>query len=158
MYQQIRRVCPSCHFVQFHDPKVAVIALVTLRKRILLIKRGNDPEKGKWALPGGYMDAGELPEEAVQRELLEEVGLPITIQGLAGIYPMLVPDGESQINNGIVLAFYATPHAKDAVRLTPDDDVDDAAWFGVHALPERLAFVSTRQLLAQWQKELGARF
>lgn len=153
IYQQIRRVCPGCNFVQFHDPKVAVIALVTLRERILLIKRGVDPEKGKWALPGGYMDAGELPEAAVQRELMEEVGLAITIERLAGVYPMLVPDGAGKINNGIVLAYYATPRHAQAAQLQPDDDVDDARWFDVHTLPRSLAFVSTRQLLNQWKND-----
>lgn len=151
-YQQIRRVCPSCRFVQFHDPKVAVIALVTWGERILLIKRGVDPERGKWALPGGYMDAGELPEEAVQRELLEEVGLPITVERLAGVYPMWVPDQGSTINKGIVLAFYATPQKGTASQIKADDDVDDAGWFSVDTIPETLAFISTRQLLAEWKQ------
>jgi len=58
----MRSVCPSCGFVHFTDPKVAVIALVTHADKILLARRAVDPAKGKWALPGGYMDAGRSEE------------------------------------------------------------------------------------------------
>ncbi|MEZ4634204.1 MAG: NUDIX domain-containing protein [Caldilineaceae bacterium] len=87
-FDQIRPCCPSCGFVQFPDPKVAVIALVIHQDRILLVQRGVDPAKGRWALPGGYMDAGEMPASALQREISEEVGLAIDMRDLLKIYPM----------------------------------------------------------------------
>lgn len=159
LFQRMRRVCPACRFIQFHDPKVAVIALVTCAERILLIQRGVDPEKGKWALPGGYMDAGELPEHAMQRELQEEVGLSVSVKRLIDIYPMLSPDmhnrsEKSNVNNGIVLAYHAVPCDERCITLTPDDDASDARWFSAHALPSSLAFESTRQLLARWQNNM----
>jgi ADP-ribose pyrophosphatase YjhB (NUDIX family) len=154
IFQRMRRVCPQCQFVQFHDPKVAVIALVTCRERILLIRRAVDPEKGKWALPGGYMDAGELPERAMQRELLEEVGLSVSVERLIDIYPMITPGEQSWINNGIVLAYHAVPRNARCTTLTPNDDASDARWFGAHTLPQALAFESTHQLLALWRNEM----
>ena len=72
-FNAVRPVCKTCGFVQFHDPKVAVIALILHEGRVLLVQRAVDPAKGKWSLPGGYMDAGEMPLEALQRELNEEV-------------------------------------------------------------------------------------
>ena len=148
-YRQLRPVCPQCGFVHFLDPKVAVIGLVTNGREVLLIQRGIDPGKGLWALPGGYMDAWEMPEAALQRELLEEVGLQVEIQRLLTIFPMITSKVPS---SGIVLAYHARPTA--AVTLTCDDDACAAGWFAPDHVPVALAFESTHTLLAQWQQQL----
>jgi ADP-ribose pyrophosphatase YjhB (NUDIX family) len=127
---------------------VAVIALVTHRERVLLVQRAIDPARGKWTLPGGYMDAGELPDEALQRELLEEVTLPIRVKGLLDIFPMVVQNGRSQ---GIVLAFHATPANEHEMTLRCQDDACDAGWFLPGEFPADLAFDSTKALLGRWQ-------
>lgn len=147
IYRQQRPVCPKCHFVHFPDPKVAVIGLVTHGSQVLLIRRAVEPDKGKWALPGGYMDAGEMPTFALQRELLEEVGLPVKIETLLEIFPMVVAAGRSQ---GIVLAYHAVPADAAQTTLACDDDACEAAWFTATTLPTDLAFESTHTLLAQW--------
>ena len=56
------------------------------KKEILLIQRANEPFKGKWALPGGFVEYGETTEKAVIREVLEETGLHTKIDELAGVY------------------------------------------------------------------------
>lgn len=147
VYRQQRPVCPNCHFVQFQDPKVAVIGLVTHQQQVLLIRRSVEPGKGLWALPGGYMDAGEMPEAALQRELLEEVGLPVKIHAMLDVFPMVVGAGRTQ---GIVLAYHAVPIHGDQTTLICDDDVCEAGWFTTANLPTALAFESTHTLLAQW--------
>lgn len=147
IYRQQRPVCPNCRFVHFPDPKVAVIGFVTNGNQVLLIRRAMEPGKGKWALPGGYMDAGEMPEAALQRELLEEVGLSIKISTLLAIFPMIVTSGRSQ---GIVLAYQAVPAHAHQTTLLCDDDVCEAGWFTPANLPAELAFESTHTLLAQW--------
>ncbi len=150
IYRQQRPVCPNCRFVHFQDPKVAVIGLVTHGRQVLLIRRAVDPAKGMWALPGGYMDAGEMPEAALQRELLEEVGLPVKIQAVLDIFPMAVTSGASQ---GIVLAYHAIPARVDQIALVCDDDVCEAGWFTSAQLPAALAFESTQTLIAQWRAQ-----
>ncbi|MBV7330109.1 NUDIX domain-containing protein [Chloroflexi bacterium TSY] len=153
---QIRPTCPKCAFVHFRDPKVAVTALVTYQKKILLIRRAVDPEKGKWALPGGYMDAGEMPDEALQRELMEEVQLAIRVGSLIEIFPIAPQNaGTTPIKQGIVLTFRAEPVREPVGPLIPADDVSEAARFRGETLPIDLAFESTHKLLALWKKELG---
>ncbi len=147
IYRQQRTVCPKCGFVHFSDPKVAVIGLVTEGDRVLLVQRAINPEKGKWALPGGYMDAGEMPEEALKRELLEEVHLAIRVTKLLTILPMITNRAHSQ---GIVLAYEAEVADPNAIALTCDDDVCDAGWFAADEIPPNLAFESTNLLLANW--------
>ena len=144
--------CPTCGYIFFADPKVAVIAQVEQDGRVLLVRRAVNPAKGMWALPGGYMDAGELPEAALRRELQEEVGLAVTVERLLAIYPMVNGSGPSQ---GIVLAYRAT--ALDGqTQLIPQDDVSEAGWFGPDELPAELAFASTQTQLAAWRAALLA--
>lgn len=147
VYGHWRAVCPQCGFIHFHDPKVAVIGLVTLEQRVLLIQRAIDPAKGKWALPGGYMDAGELPVEALQRELYEEVALRVQVGKLLDTFPILTPDGR---NLGLVLAYHAVPADAQATELICDAELRAAGWFGPGALPTDLAFESTQVLLNRW--------
>ncbi len=103
-YGAVRGICPTCGFIHFADPKVAVIGLVHHQDRVLLAKRAVDPAKGKWALPGGFMDAGEMPEAALGRELMEEVGMAIRVERLLQIFPMT---GHGPVSRGIVLAYLA---------------------------------------------------
>lgn len=145
-FNALRPVCSACGFVQFPDPKVAVIALLLHRGRVLLVQRAVDPAKGKWSLPGGYMDAGEMPREALQRELREEVGLSADIGDLIDIFPMLNDDGD---RTGIVLAFLGEPSASPEIPYVADD-AQDAGWFNADQIPAELAFESTEMLLNDW--------
>jgi len=152
VFGQVRPACRRCEFVQFRDPKVAVIAFVTHKDKVLLVRRAVEPSRGKWALPGGYMDAGEMPEEALHRELDEEVGLGVDITRLLDIFPMESPE---QANSGIVLAYEAEPEADDLITLQSKDDVSAAGWFGQDELPVQIAFESTETLLSGWKANLG---
>ena len=81
-----RRVCSACDFVLYLDPKVVACTLLEVDEKIVLLKRAIKPEKGKWVLPGGYVDRGEPVPEAAVREALEECGLEIRIKSLLGVY------------------------------------------------------------------------
>ena len=65
---------------------ITVDAIVERDDKILLIKRKNEPFKGCWALPGGFIEYGESTEEAVKREIKEEANLEIKIKKLLGVY------------------------------------------------------------------------
>ena len=156
MSDRARPTCPACGFIQFHDPKVAVIGLVTCGEHVLLTKRAVNPEIGKWSLPGGFMDAGEMPTAALQRELMEEIGLPVVVNELIEVLPMLVADAaapDGQVNRGIVLAYAATPRSSTREQLQAHDDVQDVCWFTAETLPSELAFESTQKLIALWREQ-----
>lgn len=153
VFNQVRPVCTQCSFIQFYDPKVAVIAFITHKDKLLLIRRAVEPAKGKWALPGGYMDAGEMPEDALRRELDEEVGLRVKVSRLLAIFPMEAP---GQAHRGIVLAYEAEPESDDLITLQSKDDVSAAGWFDADELPVEVAFESTETLLATWKADLDS--
>ena len=150
-FGHVRRVCSACGFVHFLDPKVAVIGLVHHGGRVLLAKRAVEPAKGKWALPGGFMDAGEMPETALVRELMEEVGMAIRVDRLLDIFPMT---GHGPVSRGIVLAYLVSPIQDPPPVLQAQDDIDDVGWFNPTDLPGELAFESTRTLLHLFEAHL----
>lgn len=142
-FGKLRSTCPACGFVHFDDPKVAVATFITYQGRVLLVRRGVEPEIGKWALPAGYVDYGENPQSAAIRETLEETGIPITISGLLDV--MYYEDHNKVIviiYQGEALSF--EPHA--------GDDATAAGWFSPQHLPE-VAFESTQAVLRRWKSE-----
>ena len=155
------RACPNCRFVQHNDPKVAVVARIEHDNCLLLVRRGVNPGKGLWALPGGYMDGGEMPVDAVIREITEEVALPIVVHELVAIYPMVNHEQPSQ---GIVIVYRAVPadpHCSTAVAPPALDDVAEARWFPVQELagelPVTLAFASTEVEVRRWVEATARR-
>jgi ADP-ribose pyrophosphatase YjhB (NUDIX family) len=144
-FGRTRRYCRYCGFIHFNDPKVAVAALVSDGDRVLLVRRAVVPRVGCWALPAGYMDADELPEEAVVREVAEETGVTIRVLGLHAVAP-LAGWGERR---GILLLYRSELVAGE---LTARDDVSEARWFARREIPwEKLAFESTERFLREWE-------
>jgi 8-oxo-dGTP diphosphatase len=68
------------------QPALTVDVIVKDGDRVLLVKRKNDPFKGKWALVGGFVEYGERVEEAAKRECREETGLEVELERLVGVY------------------------------------------------------------------------
>lgn len=72
------RHCRACDHRDFNNPITAVAALILdSQNRLLLIRRAKDPARGFLAMPGGFVDAGESLEQAVYREISEEIGLAL---------------------------------------------------------------------------------
>ncbi|MFZ0829846.1 MAG: NUDIX hydrolase [Thermoplasmata archaeon] len=77
---------------QYPGPSLTVDAVWVVRGKVLLVRRGRPPFRGRWALPGGFVEVGETVEEAVVRELEEETGLRATVRALAGVYSKIGRD------------------------------------------------------------------
>jgi 8-oxo-dGTP diphosphatase len=131
-----RRVCPSCGYVYFTDPKVGVGVAVVEGRRLLLVKRAMNPERGKWSLPAGYLDQGEDPRETAARETSEETGVEVVVEGVLDVFYNSPDEGGASI----FILFRARPVGG---SLAAGDDADDAGYFALDDLPE-LAFDSTR--------------
>jgi len=121
-------------------PMVSVdIAVFTFSQdaaRLLLIKRGNEPFKGRWALPGGFVDMDEELEDSAARELAEETGLEgVSLQQLHTFGNVGRDPRGRQIT--IVFTGIAT-EGQDKIKA--GDDAAEAKWFDIEKLPEDLAF------------------
>ena len=107
-------------------------AVVNQRGELLLVRRGGEPFKGCWALPGGFMEMDETIEHCAMRELEEETGLKVTEEDLRliGIYsaPGRDPRGRT------VTAAYAVMLA-DNRQAKAGDDAAEVRWWPLNALP-----------------------
>ena len=101
---------------------------------VLLIERGFEPFKGRWAFPGGFMNMDETAEQCAIRELDEETGLKVSSVRQIGAYSKVDRDPRGRT---ITVAYLATIEAPAKVR--GQDDAAKAEWFPIDALPP-LAF------------------
>lgn len=123
--------CPHCG--RYDNRGVSVDALVVHDGKILLIKRGVEPDKGKWGTPGGYVGWDESAEEAVVRELKEETGLVAeSVQFL-----MVNSSPKRHPKQTITIAYVI-----EVKQYNPQkgDDADEVGWFPLNDLPKPLAF------------------
>ena len=85
-HEPMRLVCAACDFIFYLDPKLAALSVVEMDGEIVLLKRGIEPQRGKWVLPGGFVDRGEEVKAAAIRETEEECGVRTRIKDLLGVY------------------------------------------------------------------------
>jgi ADP-ribose pyrophosphatase YjhB (NUDIX family) len=138
-----RPTCPSCGFIHYLDPKVAVAVIIGDENGVLFGKRLIDPGSGLWSFPAGYVNRGEVLEEAAAREVLEELGITVRLTGLVGVY--------SERGSAVVLVVYAGEI--EAGVPTPDGhEVGEVRRFPLDGLPDGLAFKHDRRVLADWKQ------
>ena len=138
-FGKLRPVCPQCGWIYFSDPKVAAAVLVEQDGRVLLVRRANDPFRGLWTLPAGFVDAGEDPAEAAARECLEETGLLVRVKRVVDVIA-----GREHPRGADFIIIYAAEILSG--ELIPADDADAADWFARDQLPP-LAFRATHHVL-----------
>ena len=103
---------------------------------LLLIKRGNEPYKGKWAVPGGFVELEEELETAAARELEEEAGLVgVRLEQMRTFGAV----GRDPRGRQITVVFMGIAE-KGQDRLRAGDDAVEAKWFDIDKLPESIAF------------------
>ena len=112
---------------------------------VLLIQRGNDPYKGYWAFPGGFLNMDETVARCAERELEEETGIRLTGMQLVGLYSDVERDPRGRVITAAYTAITTMPEAVAA------DDAAAARWWPLSALPQ-LAFDHDKILADARQK------
>jgi ADP-ribose pyrophosphatase YjhB (NUDIX family) len=139
-----RLVCRECGFVFYLGPKLVAGAIIESEGGILLIQRAIEPGYGRWTFPGGFVERGEVAEEAAARETLEETGLAIETTGIVGLYTY-----ERQVPAIAVFAARATGGEPE-----PLDETLDVKIFPSTGLPwAELAFPSTEHALKDYLRK-----
>lgn len=139
-------VCLRCGHVEWQNPKPTASALIVRRPpggapEVLLVRRARPPARGAWDCPGGFIDPNEHPEDALRRELREELAVEADVVRFVGVFvDRYGPEGEATLN-----LYYEV--AVRSGRPTPGSDVAEAAWFALDRLPEPLAFDNNRAAL-----------
>lgn len=142
--------CESCHSDFFQNQNSTVCGVIIFEDKLLLAKRGRDPLKGLWDVPGGFVDPTEHPEAAVIREMKEEFGLDMKVDKLLTI---LAPQpyefqGKTQYNcDHLYLLEVETLEG-----ISAQDDVADFKLFTKDDLPplEQCAFECTAWVVREF--------
>jgi ADP-ribose pyrophosphatase YjhB (NUDIX family) len=127
-------LCPHCG--RYNSRHVVSNGVVVKDDKILLIRRGIEPEIGKWALPGGYMDWDETIEQTVVREVKEETGIDAQIKFMIGVYTN--PQRKNDPNQNVSIIFSMSPLTHDPKP--QESEIQEIQWGDIHSLPEDMAF------------------
>lgn len=125
--------------------EVAVDAVIVENGNVLLVLRDHDPFRGFWVLPGGHVEENETVEQAVIREVKEEVGLDVEVISLIGVF-----SDPSRDPRGLVSVAFLTRPVGGQLRLNRESK--DAKWFPIDALPENIGF--DHKLILETAKKL----
>ena len=145
-----RYVCDGCGTTHYQNPTVLVASYVCVGERFLWIRRGIAPKVGKWAIPGGYMENDETPEEAACRELREETGLKLQPNEL-----VLVSVSSILHMTQTHLVFRC--HLDETPATMQTAEALECRWFSEEELPwDDLAFPSVRIAVEQFLRNKAA--
>ena len=136
----------SKHTYDYPRPAVTVDLAIISRepsRRVLLIRRKNEPYRGCWALPGGFIEMEETLEESARRELMEETGIKAGKLTALGVYG---DPGRDPRDRVITVAYLAEVNAA-KVRPIAADDAAEVGWFSLRR-PPKLAFDHAKILAA----------
>lgn len=136
-----RPACPAGHFVHFNNPPTTVQAWIERGGEYLILKRNEEPFAGEWDLPGGFVEMGESPSDAVVREVLEETHLTVLPTEIIGAFTSEYGDtGRHTVDIAYLCRLEGGEFELDRAEKT------DAAWFRLEDMPT-LAFAGERQAL-----------
>ena len=103
-------------------PIVGVGAVIVHDGKVVLVKRGSEPLKGRWSLPGGGVEVGEALEAAVAREMLEETGLEVEVGPVIEVFDRIHRDADQRVRYHYVLVDYLCWPAGGALQAGGDVD------------------------------------
>ncbi len=142
-----RPVCPACGYIVYLNPMVAA-GVIAHREddQIVLVLRGENPGRGLWGLPAGFMEIDETVEAAAQRECLEETGLTVKLEELWGVWSY---HHEYKQSSGLLVLYAARVTGGE---LRSGSDSVQAKFFALDEIPvDQLAFSTHREALAKWK-------
>jgi mutator protein MutT len=108
------------------EPIVGVGGIVLDADRVLLVKRGREPLKGIWSIPGGKLELGETLRQGVRRELREEAALEVRVLEMVEVFERITQDEDGRIAYHFVLLDFLCERVAGEARA--GDDVDEVAW------------------------------
>lgn len=145
------QTCGRCLRAHYHNSKPCAGGLIVKDGRVLLVKRGVEPFKGYWDIPGGFLDAGEHPLDGMLREVREELGLEVRVTELLGIY-MDRYAIESDYEIFTLNHYYIAEPVAGELRAA--DDVSEFRWFALDELAEQMAFEHEKTVLEDLRRKV----
>lgn len=134
-------LCPQDGFVFYQNPHAAVSAvIVNDRRQVLMVRRRQEPARGMWDFPGGFVTWGKDPRQAVKREVREELGIVFRPHRVLNAYHDWYDFQGLRYSVNAVYFLGAS-----SGRLSPNDEVGEPTWFDIDRLTTEFSFDSVRQ-------------
>ncbi|HEX3653079.1 MAG TPA: NUDIX hydrolase [Rhizomicrobium sp.] len=134
-------------------PVVAVGAVVWRGpERLLLVRRGQAPRLGEWSIPGGRVELGESLREALVREVAEETGLMVAVEGLIDTVDFVERDGDGAVTTHYVLIDFSARWISG--EASPASDVTECGWFAPAEALARVSWEETRRIIRTSARQL----
>ncbi len=130
-----------------NQPVVGVAAVVLRGAQVLLVRRGREPAKGTWGLPGGVLELGETLIEGVRREVMEECAVEIEVGPVVGVFEPMQRDPDGRLRYHYVVIDLLARHL--AGEPQASDDADDAQWIGLDQIDNLPMQPETRTIIRQ---------
>jgi len=149
-----RFFCDDCGFTYYHNIAAAVAIVFTFEDKVLFTVRNVDPDKGKWDLPGGFIDPNETAEEAAYREIKEELGIEISNSDLK--YITTSPNNYlyKNVPYRTMDIFYECELTSDVIKVEAEDEIQELIWVKRAEIDlKKIGFVSIRKVIGE--KYLG---
>ena len=145
-----RFLCEDCGFTYYHNIAAAVALVFTFEDKVLFTVRNVDPDKGKWDLPGGFIDPNETAEEAACREIREELGLNLQPSDLK--YVTTSPNNYlyKNVPYRTMDIFYECALPSDVINVAAEDEIQELIWVKRSEIDlEKIGFVSIRNVIGE---------
>ena len=145
--QRKRPVCPACGYIVYFNPLIAAGVIAERADgKIVLVLRGENPGRGLWGLPAGFMEIDETVEAAALRECLEETGLAVELVDLLGVWSY---HHDYKQSSGVIVLYSARVVSGEP---RAGSDSVQAEFFALDEIPvDQMAFPSHREALAKWK-------
>jgi mutator protein MutT len=126
-------------------PIVGVGAVIIKGEEVLLARRGKEPGYGKWSIPGGAVELGETLEEAVIREVCEEVNLAVRVGEVVEVLERLFRDPEGKVRYHYVLVDFLCEYLSGEER--PSSDTLEVRWVPISEIPRHRLPGKTKRVI-----------
>ena len=146
----VRFLCHDCNFTYYHNIAAAVAIVFTFEDKVLFTVRNVEPDKGKWDLPGGFIDPSENAEEAACREIREELGIEVKPNDLK--YITTSPNNYlyKNVPYRTMDIFYECPLQTDVISINAEDEIQDLIWVKRSEIDvNQIGFVSIRKVIGE---------
>jgi ADP-ribose pyrophosphatase YjhB (NUDIX family) len=133
-------------------PIIGVGAVIMRNDQVLLVKRGSEPGKNQWSVPGGLVELGETVHDTVVREVKEETSLDVEVHGLIDVVNNIVHDEEGRLRfHFVILDFFAL---RKGGKLQAGSDVREVKWVPLSQVKELNLTGIFRDFLERNQKKM----